>query len=137
MKAKELTQKLREILGRDDIRFRLRYAKSRYGEVHGRFIALYGDFTTIEIEHDDYELPWENSNLWYSHERYEIIEKLKDAGLNVLDAPGHKFEILVEVDVYYIGDSEVKNYEFRDSNFHEDHFGFTYRTHPYKIVNSF
>lgn len=67
MKAKELNKKLREILERNDVRFKLRYVKSKsYGECHGHFIALYGDFVTESSIDKGHKLQWTNDNLWYS-----------------------------------------------------------------------
>ena len=133
MKAKEFNRKLREILEREDIRFKLRYVKSKsYGECHGHFIALYGDFVTESSIDEGHLLKWENDNLWYSDERDEIIAKLRKAGLNVFDALLNKYEILVEVSVYYYGHSEVKNYDFRTS-FSKDDLSYRH----YKITKTY
>ena len=135
MTRKELTQNLRLILGRNDITIRERGAKTQIGEIHGNFVAIYGNYSfEAEGMNAPYMINVTNESLWYADERDRLIQALTDAGLNVLSAPGGKHEILVEVSRYYYGNSEEKYYDYRHY-FLEEQFGRSYKYAHYKMVN--
>lgn len=124
MKALELRNKLIEITGDDSLTFRVLYAKTNIGESHGNFVELRGNFTeTVRGMEVDYE----NESYGYASKKVKdkLKAKLREAGLNVYDGwVGKGLVIAVEVDVYYYGDSEVKNYDLRtEPNIHINNIG--------------
>jgi hypothetical protein len=121
MTKKELTKEIREILGRKDVTLRLRDCKTKIGETHAHLVGLYGNFTNKNSFKGGVDLEYKNDSLFYSDDSVNIIERLKEHGFNVFDALIPKYEILVEVDCWYMGDDDVRHfdwsYNLRKSNF--------------------
>ena len=148
MKKAQILKELNEILAEAGIDVVLtslknKGARSKYGEIHANYFALYGNFTTAKTEKLS-PLKYKNETVFNADQADQIQKILQDAGYPVLvhslltGAVNKRanYEILIEIDQYYMGSSDKREYDFtyRES-IDRSQFSCSYKYGHYKIVN--